>query len=455
MTTRHWRFCFGSLNWWRLCMNEKMSDDYYGDLEAAYQWAKENIRGLCHTDPAKFHERLLTWSNENNISVDISNSEHILDRVKADIESVIQPSISLQEWREIDALTFSEDMWRIKSLIPVSGIVFLAGISGERKTWLAFEIANALTTPRNFLHSIRFPVEGCNVLYIDCEMGDFLVRKRGRQLGFNDEHEFQTYFITKDALNLNDVDGTDLEDVIDIVKKKKVKVIIIDTFRAVAGGLKEEKAEEIRAFFTRFMQLKELGVCVIFLDHLRKPNHFEGKTPKKEHLFASQDKVAVADVLIMMRTEPGSEITSVYQRKNRLAPEIEPFTFKMEDTDINDENNKTTLVYEGEIDGDESAIEKAQEVILEVLEDGPRTRKELLTAVYKQAKVAERRASDAMRELETGQLIDVSKRGRENVYTLHPVDTGDVAKKEAPKTVALIDSDATLPSNEISSDDDW
>jgi hypothetical protein len=433
-----------------------MQDDTYDEkLEAAYEWAKENIRGLCHTDPGRFHERLLTWSNDNDMSVTIYNSEDILARVKADIESVIQPSISLQTWSDIDSLTFSEDMWRIKSLIPVSGIIFLAGISGERKTWLAFEIANALTTPRNFLHSDRFPVEGCNVLYVDCEMGDFLVRKRGRQLGFNDEHEFQTYFITKDALNLNDEDGTDLEDVIEIVKKREVSVVIVDTFRAVAGGLKEEKADEIRSFFNRFMQLKEIGVCVIFLDHLRKPNHFEGKVPKKEHLFASMDKVAVADVLVMMRTEPGSEITSVYQRKNRLAPEIDPFTFRMEDTDINSDNNQTRLIYQGEIGGEDSVVEKAQEVILEVLEEGPRTRKELISIVYKQVKVAERRASDAIRELEASQFIEVSKRGKENLYTLQPLDTGDVVKEEAPETVALINSDATLPSKEISSADDW
>lgn len=436
-------------------MREKMQDDYSDKLEVAYAWAKENLRGLCHTNPTKFHEKLLTWSNENNMSVTIFDSEEILERVKDDIESVVQPSISIQTWSDIDALTFSDDMWRIKSLIPVAGIVFLAGISGERKTWLAFEIANALTTPRNFLHSSRFSVEGCNVLYIDCEMGDFLVRKRGRQLGFNDEHLFQTYFITKDALNLNDDDGADLEDVIAIIKKRDVKLVIIDTFRAVAGGLKEEKAEEIRSFFSRFMQLKDLGVCVIFLDHLRKPNHFEGKTPKKEHLFASQDKVAVADVLIMMRTEPGSEITSVYQRKNRLAPEIEPFTFRMEDTDISSESNRTSLIYDGEIGGEESVIEKAQEVILGALEEGPRTRKELLNIVYKEVKVAERRASDAIRELESSQFIEVSKRGKENLYTLHPIGTGDVVKEEAPETVALIDSGATLPSKKISSDDDW
>jgi hypothetical protein len=257
------------------------------------------------------------------------------------------------------------------------------------------------------------------------------------------------HFITGDNLNLSNPEREDLDVITDMVKKHDIKVVIIDTFRAVAGGMKEEKAEEVRAFFSRFRPIKDMGVCIIFLDHFRKPSHFEGKIPKKEHLFASQDKVSNSEVLLMLRTEPGSEITSVYQRKNRLGPEISPFNIRMEDTDINSTKNKTKILYDGEIDDVIPKAVQAQEIIPEILKGGPKTRKELLSLVYKESKIAERTTSGACRELEKITAIEVTKKGKENLYTLKPASTGVVKDKNVGKNDSDNNSATTLPLKEL------
>lgn len=405
------------------------NDDDWSHVRARYE-------EFCYRESIPSAEKEHAWAGS-------------LRNFKFEGEQSDPDSKKYRSWDEIDALKFPDNMWRIKSFLAKKSVTFIAGQSGDRKTWLAFDLIDSLTKPRNFLHADRFSVEGCSVLYIDPEMGEYMVQRRGRQLGFSDERKHKIV-VYSDAINLNSEDGGDLNSIIQLIEKEHIGVVIVDTFRGAAGGMKEEKAEEIRMFFEKLRPLKELGVSLVFLDHMRKPSHFEGKTPKKEQMFASMDKIAISDNVVLIRTEIGSEVTSVYQRKNRLAPELAPFKFRMEDSDINDEkNNKTKLIYDGEVDSNESKVEEAQEVILEALEDGPMTRKQLIGVVYKEKKIAERTASEACRVLEASGYIEATKRGRENLYTLKPPKTGDVATMNVGKNDSDNNSATTLPINNL------
>ena len=321
-------------------------------------------------------------------------------------------------WEEFNKIDFPIQRWRIKNLIPMEGFVILAAISGEGKTWIAMDMANAITSGRNFLGCSEFETIKGRALYIDGEMSKSEFQRRGRQLNLCGDF----YYLSTDNLNLNDDGG--VQWLMKYVQENSIDVIIVDTFRAVAGGLKEEKAEEIRQFFNRFKALKSKGVALVFLEHFRKPQRFEGKTPQKENLFGSQDKVASVEGLIMMRKKEDSDDIDVYQRKNRLGKEIPAFTITIKDENFNDKI-KTTLTYGGELKEEERIIEQIKTMILDLLQDGGRDTSEILAITKDQLKAGDRNARAALRALVIEGAIDQAKRGRQNYYMIPVTNTVD------------------------------
>jgi len=335
----------------------------------------------------------------------------------------------LMEWKDLKKQEFPNHPWRVKNLIPKEGSAIISSISGERKTWLALEMAKCISTGLPFLEDEMFKTEGCTVLYVDCENSLSELKRRCNQLGFPEESTHRLYLFNGSDMNFNSDEGSAwLHAMIQYVG---AQVVFVDTFRSVAGGLKEEKAEEIRTFFGRFRKLKDEGVTIIWLDHFRKPSNFEKKIPQKEHLLGSQDKTAGVEVLLMLRSEPGSNEIDVYQRKNRLSKEVEPFKIKMDDW--LDENNeiKTFLRYEGVIDEKETQKEDAKKYILSLLSSVPGlVTKEVIEAVQDEKKIGERNIRDALKELCDSNKIDFGKNGKQNYYFLpkeleEPLESSD------------------------------
>lgn len=321
-------------------------------------------------------------------------------------------------WDEMKKWELPAVRWRIKNLIPAEGLVILAAISGECKSWLALLMAKCIALGENFLGKDQFETKGGNVLYIDLEMPKSEMLRRGKQMELSEENH-RLFILNHDDMNLYDDDyNLDRTWLMRFIEENNIQTVFVDTFRPAAGGIREEKAEEVRTFFNNFMPLKNKGVSVVFLDHLRKPARWEGKVPQKSHLFSSQDKAASVEVLLMIRSEEGSGKISFYQRKNRLDVEIKPFTILMKD-EINEQGEKKTVFeYGEEIEDSESKKEQAKELVPNILESGGRTRKEILEIVQEEAKMGERNISDALRELCDAGVILKSKKGRQNYYTL-------------------------------------
>jgi hypothetical protein len=191
--------------------------------------------------------------------------------------------LTIIKWSELKKIDFGNQGWWIESLIPKDAFVTLAGVSGEGKTWLAYSMANSIVSGENFLGQEKFKTICGNVLYLDAENGNRIIQKRGKQLGLNDKLSF----INLADFSLNEESA--VNELADVIAKEKINVVFLDTFRAIAGGIKEEKADEIRAFFNRFKSLRDRGVSFVFLDHHRKPSGFDNSNPRKELLFGSQD----------------------------------------------------------------------------------------------------------------------------------------------------------------------
>ena len=329
---------------------------------------------------------------------------------KSSIDFIPDP----QKWAVINKKIFPEQRWRIKNLIPYEGFTILAGISGECKTWIAMEMAKSIACGVDFLGHEGFPSMQANVLYLDMEMSQQEFQRRGRQLSFEIAEE--NLFVTNNCdFNLND--DLKIMELKSIIKHFNISVVFIDTFRAVAGGLREEKAEEVRKFLQQFKSFKDEGVSLVFLDHYRKPNNFEGKIPKKEHLFGSVDKVASIEILLMVKTDESDNSVNIYQRKNRLDKELDPFKIYLKDEIDQDQQKKTKLSFGGFISTDENKKDQAKAVIPFLLTDTGLTRKEILKGLLDEG-IGEKNASDALRELDKAGIIEVNKKGRENYYLL-------------------------------------
>jgi hypothetical protein len=283
------------------------------------------------------------------------------------------------DWSEISTAQYPQDPWRIEKILPEGGQVILSSVSGEKKTWVALEMARALVSGTPFIQNNDFKTQGCNVLYIDAESSKSEFQRRGKQLQIPENGSYKFKVVQTDDLNLNDEEKIKWLTI--LAEYHEAKVVIIDTFRAVSSGLSDDKSVEVREFFNRFKPLKDKGVCVVFLDHFRKPNNLDGKVPKKEHLIGSQDKTATSEVLLMIRSESGTEKIEVFQRKNRLGKEIKPFEILMEDRLDSAGKIVTTLKYNGELDDETTKKDDAKSTIQELLTISPKTTKQLVAVL--------------------------------------------------------------------------
>ena len=336
---------------------------------------------------------------------------------KSDV--VISDKFKLISWGDFSSKEFPNVRWRINNLIPMEGFVILSAVSGEKKTWVSIEMAKCIAQGINFLGSELYKTEKGKVLYVDQENPERDIVRRGKQLGI--EENGNLFIFRPSSLNLNDEVVADK--FVKFILDNHIEVVFVDTLRAAAGGLKEDKAEDIRMFFNRFKAFKDMGIVVVWLDHRRKPQNFEGKVPKKEQLLGSQDKTASIEVLLLLSSDSGSDEIRVYQAKNRLDREIEPFKILMKDSTTENGIQKTSLDYDGLIEPDETKKDQAKEVFLEFLQESGKTTKEIFV-VGAQNKIGKKNTRSALKELTEEGLIDYTKKGRENFYFLKELTQG-------------------------------
>jgi hypothetical protein len=313
-------------------------------------------------------------------------------------------------WGEFNKMELPKAIWWVKGLIPQKGFVIIASVSGDGKSWNAYEFANCIVSGKNFLGQEQFETTQGNVLYIDAENPPIVMQQRGRKISLHSDIKFlQSY-----DFSLNTDEGAN--QLIEIIKENNIDVVFVDTFRALGGGINEDRAEEIRMFYNRFKKIRDEQTTFVFLDHHRKTNSFEGKTPSKESLLGSQDKTAGVDVLLMLKKD-GNEI-SFYQRKNRFEPEIKPFKVKMED--VMDEKGEkfVTFSYLGEITKDELKKDAGKEAVLEILQNGEKSREELVRLSKALYDVGSKNVGNALKDLIKNGDIYRREDGKKDVYFL-------------------------------------
>jgi RecA-family ATPase len=320
-------------------------------------------------------------------------------------------------WKDFDAIEFPENPWRIKKLIPEYGTTLLSAPSRSGKSWVAMEMIRSIALGIPFLGT--FETKKGNVLYIEQETPQVEIQRRGRQLGLNGLDNVWMVSSKDDPLNLND--SNIINQLIAHVKSKNISAVFVDTFRSVAGGIKEEKAEEIRAFFNRFRPLVENGVAVVVLDHTRKPGQFEKRTkPMLEQIFASQDKVAVVVNVLMLGPSEEKNGIVLHQMKLKCGKENDPFTIIMQDENEGGPDQKTYLRYGGEFNEQQLKIDQAKDAIADYLveQGGEKTAEEIKEALLKE--FGKSNVDSALKYMREHNEIGYRKQGKPYMYCFPP-----------------------------------
>jgi hypothetical protein len=378
---------------------------------------------------------LLNYNGDNKLAVkEFSNKFPEFNQYKS---NNISSTYALDKykplfWNDINSIEFPETEWWVNKLIPKMSFVILASVSGEGKTWTSYTLAKNLSEGSNFLDKEEFKTEKCTVLYIDAENSKKVIQKRGRKLEIINNDNLLIMPVSD--LNLNDKNV--VSKILEIIDTHKVNVVIIDTFRAVAGGLNENEANTIRQFFNRFKETRDKGTTFVFLDHYRKPSRMEGNIPKKEFLFGSQDKVSGVDGVLMLKKE--GDFISTYQVKSREEKEINPFKMELRDTKHEDGKETTKLFYIGEISEEDTLRIEIKSVVVNVLTERPNlSKRELLEFILLQKKVSPRTLDSALKELREEGEISVGKRGRQNIYFLKKVDDSVSTESDLGETLSF------------------
>jgi hypothetical protein len=311
--------------------------------------------------------------------------------------------------KELLKKKFNKVEWIINNLIPGEGTTIISSPSGEKKTWIAFEMARAISMGKNFLNEDIFKTKKGRVLYINGENSERETQKRLVKLSIDNE---DLLIMDSDKFKLNNDNSVDF--IKKFVEENNIDIIMIDTFRALAGGINEDRAEEVRAFFDRLKIFKNLGISLVFLDHNRKPQNFEGNKPKKEQLLGSQDKVANMEVFIQISSPIGSNQIQVYQLKNRLAKEIEPFSILINESLLDE---KISMSYIGKIEQDRvSRKEETKDLIINLLDENKDIKMSFTKISGLLKNTGESNLRLAIKELLKDEIILKEKDGHKDVY---------------------------------------
>jgi AAA domain len=344
-----------------------------------------------------FEDAIAICEGKPVISNEQTDAKHNLNQL---------PILRIVAWSEFEKREFPANAWRVNNLIPLNGTTIIAAPSGEKKSWVVMGIARAVAEGQSFLGNPEFAVQQTKVLYIENETPRNEVHRRGKMLGFGAD----IYLAEEECPPLNTDAG--VAQLLEIARAQNIGLIIIDTFRSVAAGLKEEKADEVRAFFQRFNKFSTAKITVIFTDHCRKPHQLESKSvPKKEQLFGSQDKLAAVHALIMVKSEKNSEDIYVHPLKMKAGKERVAFRMVMKD-----EGDTITFSFGGDVDEQKLTLDRTKEFIHVQLEEATDMldTKQLVDALEGQA--GKTNVETALKEMRESHEIRFEKIGRKFIY---------------------------------------
>lgn len=221
--------------------------------------------------------------------------------------------------------------WIIPGLVAKESITFLAGLPKSSKSWIMIDLAlEAARENGKWLG--KFPIERCNVMYIEQERSKGEIQRRFLAL-------MKEKGLKKSDLTLRIKSQThikiDLENSFEALKKelreKKPTLVLVDSF--ITFHTKNVMDQiSIMPVLERIKELRDEFKCsFVFIYHERKTAfNDEQKDPSFEDMVGSVFISSVADHCFSVRRQD-VESSMVYNTANNLGPTESPFLVKVVD----------------------------------------------------------------------------------------------------------------------------
>ena len=288
--------------------------------------------------------------------------------------------------------------WLWYPFIPFGKVTLIQGNPGKGKTWLAMAIAAYCTNGKELPNAL--PIEPFNVLYQTAEDGIAdTIKPRLAKCGAD---MTRVRFINEDEKQLSMTDNR----IEKAIRQNNVRLMIMDPIQAYLGAnVDMNRANEIRPLFRHLSTIAErTGCAIVLIGHLNKSS---GSQSDYRSLGSIDIAAAVRSILFVEKVEKEKEqdIRVVYQQKDSLAKKENPVAFS-----LGEEGLKWLGEYDISIEDllmgkagtkKETKLEKAQKLILELLNKRKVMCLEELEAELLAYGISSRTGRDARKQLES------------------------------------------------------
>ncbi|MBT3508840.1 MAG: AAA family ATPase [Nitrospina sp.] len=240
--------------------------------------------------------------------------------------------------------------------LPEQGLCMIYATRGLGKTWVALQIAYAVSSGGEYLNWKAEKAAG--VLYIDGEMPLAVMKERLTQIVLSQEMETKEPldFLTPDAQEFGVPDLSTIEGqaLIDNIITDKTKLIVMDNLSTLTRSGKESEGESWLPVQQWVLKLRRRGISVLFIHHAGKAGQQRGTSRRED----------VLDTVIVLRKpadytpETGACFEVHFEKARGLyGDEIKPFEASLES---HEDNNGTTTINWTVKNLDESTREKVK-----------------------------------------------------------------------------------------------
>lgn len=287
--------------------------------------------------------------------------------------------------------------WLWYPFIPFGKVTLIQGNPGKGKTWLAMALAAYCTNRKELPNAL--PIEPFNVFYQTAEdgVGD-TIKPRLAKCGAD---MTRVRFINEEEKQLSMTDDR----IEKAIRQNHVRLMIMDPIQAYLGAnVDMNRANEIRPLFRNLSNIAErTGCAIVLIGHLNKAS---GSQSDYRTLGSVDIAAAVRSILFVEKVEKekNQDIRVVYQQKDSLAKKENPVAFSL---------NEEGLTWLGEYDisiedllagntgtKKETKLEKAQKLILDLLNKRKVMCLEELEAELRAYGISARTGRDARKQLE-------------------------------------------------------
>ncbi len=194
----------------------------------------------------------------------------------------------------------------IEDMVP-KGLTVLAGSPKSCKSWMALDMALAITEGRSFLGKAT---RICEVLYLALEDTEKRLHDRLTTL----EESNRRLHLATQCSKLDEGFMTQINDF--ITEVPSVKLIIVDTFQKIRGNdASSSNSNQYGREYSELSKLKELAdrnsIAILIIHHLRK---LKDKNDPLNDILGSAAMSGVADSILILkkeRTRTNGELLSV------------------------------------------------------------------------------------------------------------------------------------------------